>query len=238
MAKQGSRLTRTLEHQSKKQFYIFVAATILVLSILGIFSTKILDAIGSFMINGDQDEATQEESIEAIAAPHFTNIPKATENGIITISGNVSDDNGTLEIFVNNRKSVTQEIENKTSFELKGIKLNEGENFVKGRYTLNDRKSEFTKEYRVNYAKEAPKLDEISPGDGTEFKRGDQEIEVRGKTEPQNTVMVNDFRAIVDENGRFSYFLRLNDGENTIKIKSVSPTGKETVKEIKVKYQP
>ncbi len=239
MAKQGSRLTRTLEHKSKKQFYIFVTATILILSVLGVFSTKILDAIGSLMISHDENtETLQEELIKAITPPHFSNIPKATETGTITISGTVSEENGTLEIFVNNKKNVTQKIAKGTSFNITGIKLQEGENFIKGRYLLKDRESEFTKDYLVHYTKDAPQIDEVSPSDGTEFKRGDQEIEVKGKTEPQNTVTVNDFRAIVDESGRFSYFLRLNEGSNTLRIKAVSPTGKETTKEITVTYHP
>lgn len=238
MAKKGSRLTRTLEHQSKKQLYIFIAATILILTTLGIFSTKILDIIGSFMISDQDNSANQEETIKAITPPHFANIPKATETGVITISGNVSEVNGTIEIFVNNRKAVTQTIEEKTSFTIQNISLNEGENIIKGRYVFTDRKSAFTKDYIVHYTTEAPKIEDISPNDGSEFKRGDQEIEVKGKTDPQNTVTVNDFRAIVGTNGDFSYFLRLNEGDNTIKVTATSPTGKETVKEITVSYRP
>lgn len=238
MAKKGSRLTRTLEHQSKKQLYIFIAATILILTTLAIFSTQILDIIGSFMINDQDDSAKQEETIKAITPPHFADIPKATETGVISISGNVSEKDGTIEIFVNNRKAITQDIKGRTSFDIQNISLNEGENVIKGRYVFTDRKSAFTKDYIVHYTTEAPKIEDVSPNDGAEFKRGDQEIEVKGKTDPQNTVTVNDFRAVVGTTGDFSYFLRLSEGDNTIRITATSPTGKETVKEIKVSYRP
>ncbi len=239
MAKQGSRLTRSLERQSKKQLYIFVAATIIILTTLGVFSTKILDAIGSVMISDeDRNSSTQEQTVAPVTPPHFDEIPSATQTNTIKITGSVSREDGTVEIFVNNRKVSTKKIESNRKFEITGIKISEGENAVKGRYILGDRKSEFTRDYIVHFTKEAPKIDGVSPSDGAEFKRGDQEIVVRGTTEPLNTVTVNDFIAIVNQQGEFSYFLRLNEGDNTIRIKAVSPTGQETVKELKVTYHP
>lgn len=239
MAKKGSRLTRTLERQSKKQLFIFIFASILIITVLGFFSTTIIDTIGNLMIADDSErDIANEHTVQPVTPPHFDNLPQATDSDSLNITGNVSRENGTVEIFVNNRKASSQEVKSGTEFEFRGIKLNEGENTVKGRYILNDRASEFTKIYVIHYTKEPPKLDEVSPSDGEEFKRGDQEIEVKGKTEPNNTVTVNDFRAIVNTQGEFSYFFKLNEGSNTIRIKATSPTGKETVKELKVSYHP
>lgn len=113
-----------------------------------------------------------------------------------------------------------------------------GQNTIKARALVGDRKSDFSKDYLVLYSKEPPKIEEVSPGDGTEFKRGDQDIRVSGKTDPFASVTVNDFVAIVDENGNFSYFLKLNEGENKIIIKAKNKAGKESTKELTVRFSP
>lgn len=238
-SKQGSRLSRTLEQQSKKQLYIFLFSSLVLIAASIFFGPRILDFIGTYMIgSGSDQQATDENKIEFVAPPQFSSIPRASETNVISLSGTTTSSNATVEIFVNNRKEASVEVSKNNTFEFKNIKLQEGQNILKGRTIVGDRKSDYTKDYIVIFSKEPPKIEEVSPGDGSEFKRGDQEIRVQGKTEPQNTVTVNNFRAIVDENGNFSYYLRLNEGENKISIKAVNVAGKETVKEITVRFSP
>ncbi|HRN96405.1 MAG TPA: hypothetical protein PLD54_03090 [Candidatus Levybacteria bacterium] len=238
-SKQGSRLSRTLEQQSKKQLYIFFLSSIAFITLLVFTGPKILDFIGTHMIGtGSEQQSTEENTIEFVTPPIFTTIPQASEKDTITISGTTTSKTAVVEIFVNNRREASVKVSETNSFEAKNIKLQEGQNVIKGRSIVGDRKSEYTKDYLVLYTKEPPKIEDVSPGDGTEFKRGDQEIRVQGKTEPQNTVTVNNFRAIVDENGNFSYYLRLNEGENKISIKAVNVAGKETTKDLTVRFSP
>ncbi len=239
MSTNASRLSRSVEHQSKKQLYIFFLGSIIVIILFAVFSTWILDFIGTHMIRDEsENESTSNRQLEVVAPPIFSSIPRASSTGTITLSGNVVSPNGTVEILVNNKKAATQKIESDTTFTIKNIKLSEGENTIKGQYTVGERTSEFTKDYIVLFSKEPPKIEIEHPGEGTEFKRGDQDIDVRGKTDVHNTVTVNGFRAVVDEDGTFSYLLKLNEGENTIIIKAVNPANAETEKSVKVTYRP
>jgi len=238
-SKQGSRLSRTLEQQSKKQLYIFLISSFLLVIVLIITGPRLLDLIGTYMIgDGSDTDSENKESIEFVAPPSFTSLPKASDTGIITISGSTLSGNSSVEIFVNNRKEATIKVAKDNTFKAEKITLKEGQNTIKGKTVIGDRESEFTKDYVVIYSKEPPKIEEVSPGDGTEFKRGDQEIRVQGKTDPNNTVTVNDFKAVVDESGIFSYYLRLNEGDNKIVIKAVDSAGKETTKELTVRFSP
>lgn len=238
-SKQGSRLSRTLEQQSKKQLYIFVLSSLVLIVACILLGPRILDFIGTYMIDsGSGQQNTEEDTIEFVAPPIFTTIPRASETNTFSIIGTTTSKNATVEIFVNNRKEATVQVTDNNTFKADSISLKEGQNTVKGRTIVGERKSEYTKDYIVLYSKEPPKIEELSPGDGSEFKRGDQEIRVQGKTEPQNTVTVNNFRAVVDENGFFSYYLKLNEGENKISIKAVNVAGKETTKEITVRFSP
>lgn len=238
-SRQGTRLSRTLEQQSKKQLYIFIPSSIMLIVASIFFGPRILDFIGTHMIRSNAvHNQAKENTIEFVTPPSFSPIPQATESETININGTTTSKNSVVEIYLNNRKVNSITVDENNSFEIKNIKLQEGQNILKARTVVDDRKSEFTKDYLILYTKEPPKIDEVSPGDGTEFKRGDQEIKVQGKTDPQTTVTVNGFRAIVDGNGYFSSYLTLNEGENKITIKATNAAGKETTKEITVRFSP
>lgn len=237
-SKQGSRLSRTLEQQSKKQLYIFIPASLILLGAAVFFGPRMLDVIGTYMINQSATEETPEDQIHFITAPSFSTLPPASDSEKITISGTVTSNNTTVELYVNNKQVATQKASETNRFEFTNVTLQEGQNTIKARALVGDRKSDFSKDYLVLYSKEPPKIEEVSPGDGTEFKRGDQDIRVSGKTDPFASVTVNDFVAIVDENGNFSYFLKLNEGENKIIIKAKNKAGKESTKELTVRFSP
>lgn len=238
MAKQGTRLSRTVEKQSKKQLYIFLAGTILIIALLVAVGPRLIELIGNLTVNNTPVDINQEDSIEVVQPPQFESLPNATDKGNITIKGTVVGQNGKVQLYVNNKLFDEQTVHDSLSFSFSSVKLKEGDNTIKARYLLSDRKSDFTKDYIVTYSKEPPKIENVSPGDGTEFKRGDQEIEITGTTDAKNSVTVNGSRAIVDENGKFSYFLKLNEGDNTIHIVAANPAGVETSKDIKVSYHP
>jgi bacillopeptidase F len=237
-SKQGSRLSRTLEQQSKKQLYIFFLASIVLVATSVFFGPRILDFIGTTMINSQSIEDQEDDAIAFVTAPHFSSLPQASDTNKITVKGSTNSDKAAVELFVNNRNIGSKNVTTANTFEFTNVSLQEGQNVIKGRTIVGDRKSEFTKEHIVLYTKEPPKLDEVSPGDGSEFRRGDQEIRVSGKTDQFATVTVNGFTAIVDQEGYFSYFLKLTEGDNKIVILSKNRAGKETSKEITVRFSP
>ena len=90
----------------------------------------------------------------------------------------------------------------------------------------------------MNYQSDKPKLEVSFPVDNATLSRADKTITVTGQTDPDNTVSINSFRAIVENGGKFSYQLTLNDGDNQITIEAQNPAGLTTQKQLKVTYNP
>lgn len=234
-----SRLIHHVEGEKKKQIFFFIVAIGVIVFLLFRFSPAIVDGIGSLLLNVNEDNESAEptKTLEALTAPRLESKFTATQSARITIKGTASRGDGTIELFVNEKLSDKEKL-NDTDFEITNIQLTEGENVIKARQVVDNKTSGFSSDLTILYVKEEVGIEELSPSDGQEFKKGDQEIEVSGKTDPNSKVTVNGFRAIVDQDGRFSYLLRLNDGENTITVKAESPLGKTDEKSIKVKYTP
>lgn len=60
---------------------------------------------------------------------------------------------------------------------------------------------------------------------------------VEGKTAPDSTVKVNNQTAFVEKDGRFHTEIELNKDTSEIVVKSISRSGKETVKTLKIRVQ-
>lgn len=90
----------------------------------------------------------------------------------------------------------------------------------------------------VHYDNTPPKLTVESPVDGTEFKSDKRTIEVRGSTEEDARVWINERLVIMGAEGSFIHSMSLVDGDQVIAVKAVDPAGNETVEEITVTYTP
>jgi cytoskeletal protein RodZ len=77
-----------------------------------------------------------------------------------------------------------------------------------------------------------PKLVVEQPMDGEKI--GDDQVEVKGKTDKEASLYINEQLIDIDEQGNFLYSLDLYPGENKIEIKAVDRRERETVVERKV----
>jgi len=81
--------------------------------------------------------------------------------------------------------------------------------------------------FQISSLSRAPRLEVYSPeADGTV---ADANILVRGKTEPDATVYLNNQAIVTDVNGEFRENLNLGPGTNQLQIRSVNKFGKETL---------
>lgn len=173
-----------------------------------------------------------------IPPPTLDSLPQGTDKDTIQIAGHVSSSKGTVEVYLND--NLYKEIAlSGTDFKLQIKGLKPGENKIEARFVDDTGKtSAFSQSETVNYSKEPPKLDITFPADGASFKRGDEVIEVTGTTDANNLIKVNDFTAIVDDKGNFSYNLRLSEGDNIVTILAINNAGAKTEKKIKVTFSP
>lgn len=227
-----SRLTKRIENQSKKQTYFFIGGIIIIIIFLFKFGVPTLEILTNVLSRNRGDNLSFSGK-EFLSAPTL-DVPTATNSSTLLVKGTTPNDNGQVEIYVNSELSDTLEL-SKAEFDTR-VDLKGGDNIIKTRYVKDNKKSSFSEDYHVRLVKDAPKLDISTPHDGDKFTKADQQIPVQGTTDPDSTVVVNGFVAIVDSAGNFTYNLNLSEGDNEIKIEAQSPAGNTTSKTLKVNF--
>lgn len=238
---QPSRLTTNREKQNRKQVITFTAGIIILIILLFEFGPPLVNFFGDTVYNlrgNSTNSSSQTTDSELLQPPVFSDIPDATQSAYVSFSGSAPDKNGTVEIYVNDSLEDKIDIGDSTDFSVDSLQLSKGNNVVKARFVKGNLTSGYTKDFGIMYYAQKPDFTLSNPQDGATFTRADQKINVTGSTDPQNTVTVNGFRAIVDSDGNFSYLLGLNNGDNTITISAQNPAGTSTQKQIKVTYNP
>src|SRR5262249_40352103 len=138
--------------------------------------------------------------------------------------------------YVNGKLVDKTDVGKDKQFAFQQVKLEKGSNQIKAKaVTTDDKESEYSSVTSISYSNEPPKLDINSPQDGQDVAKGDGPLRVSGKTDSGVKVTVNDFWAIVQDDGTFSYMLALHDGDNTIKIVATDDADNQTTKELKIK---
>lgn len=238
-----SRITRNLEKQSKKQTIMFAIGILLMLYLTFQYGIPLLGELGNLVFYVKEltspkplpSSQTQEDFMEP---PLLSPPPHATNSAYLPITGRSLAD-GAVQIYLNNNLAEEFLVAKSESFTSPPLVLKEGENIIKARFKSKPgNTSEFTDEYATLFIKEPPKLEIHYPGDNSVFSAENQEISIQGTTNPNNKVRINEFLAIVDHEGNFSYVIRLNGGENNITIEAQDSAGNTTIKTLKLTYQP
>lgn len=233
-----SRLVRRSIKQSKRQLYASLVAIVVILFIAINFGPYLIGGVGGFIdkITGKGNQAEKIETSADIQAPTLDALLPATSNEHITVSGRSYYTHGSIELYVNGSRRDETNLDNSQNFRFTDVRLSEGTNSIKVRTIIDNKKSDFSEEEQISYNKSAPKLEVSYPQDGQSFHKGDQQITISGTTDPDNSVNVNGFIAIVDSNGNFSYNYNLANGDNKLKVTVTSPAGQTTIKELTVSY--
>ncbi len=234
-----SRLNRKKIKQGKNQIYRSLIGIVILLFLLINFGPYLISSAGR-IIDTVTGKSGQDAKIETkdFEPPILDPLPAAVASAFIDITGRSFYQDGEVELFLNGSKYKSEPVDQNSDFEIKDVKLSEGENLLKVRMVKDEQKSEFSQDYKISFVNDAPKLEIEKPADRASFSKADQDITISGKTDPENTVRINDFIAITDSDGNFSYILKLKDGENRIKIVATNLAGKTSEKEIIVSYSP
>ncbi|MBI2022267.1 cadherin-like beta sandwich domain-containing protein [Candidatus Daviesbacteria bacterium] len=183
---------------------------------------------------------TKKEVInDTVLPPPVLNIPfEATNTATIKISG-YTKPNSKVEVYFDDELKETLESDSEGRFQTNFIDLALGTNNIYGITVSEDGgKSLPSKNIKLIYNNEQPKLEILEPSDQQLIKGGDKKVKVSGKTEPNNAVTINGIFTVVNSDGNFSYTVSLNDGDNTITIVSTNEVGNKTEVQKAVKYEP
>jgi len=203
-----------------------------------IFGVKILVGfsllVDKFRGSSPKDQ-TQTQVI--ILPPQLDPLPSATNSSTLTISGEAKGD-VTILLYVNDEQSLRTKIQENGSFRFSNVSVKDGINMISVKATDDkNNSSDLSEVLTIQVKKNKPSLDISEPSDNALITGEKQLVTVIGKTEPDNTVTVNDRIAIGKSDGSFSYDVPLRDGDQTIIIISKDDAGNETKVERKVTYK-
>lgn len=234
-----SRIARKLEMQSKKNVVFATLGTVAIFIAIFKIGIPLLADFGLFIGNFSRTEDNQKgnKTQEFVQQPRIDPLPQATNSASIKITG-IAVAKGKVEIFIEEDLISTVEVKEDGTFMLPNLKLRNGENIIKARAILRDNKSELSESLSVIFDTDPPTLEINQPSQDQQFGKGDSIIEVRGKTEIDTKVVVNNFRAIVDSQGNFSSVLALTPGENIITVQAFDLSGNQTEKSLTVTFSP
>lgn len=159
--------------------------------------------------------------------------PVATNSAQMILSGTVS---GFDEVTISINDKTVKTLHNPTSFSERIGDLTKGQNQIGVLASLSKRKTENKEEkFLVLYKSDKPKLDISEPTDGT--KTNNQDLKVAGKTDPDVMVQVNSAPVVVDVQGNFQTYVKLQEGDNKLTVTATDTAGNVETKELTVHYE-
>lgn len=234
-----SRLNKTQVSKAKKNIIFSLFGIIAFFIFFFFLGVPLLIQLTLFLgnINGKKDEGNLKKESIFVQPPELNQTYPATHSAEINISG-IADAEQEVNIYLNDE--ITDKVKSKKdkTFSVKNISLKEGENIIQAKALHDETQSNFSNTLRIYYLKNPPNLDVEKPTSGESYSGDNSPLTVKGKTDPRVKVTINDFRAVVDTQGNFSYSLPLQSGENTIHISATDDAGNKIEKEIKINYSP
>ncbi len=230
----NSRLSKKFQKKSRNTLVLSILGIIAILFLMFRYGLPLISD-ASFLfgrVTSSPETENKTEKEDFLASPDLDTLPDATKEEMITITG-TSVGGEKVTIYLNGSLEDEVIVED-GSFEYE-LKLTDGGNIIKAKAMKGEMESEFSNSVNISLIKEGPELSIDSPGDNAELK-GANPIEVKGHTDPDVTVTVNDFQAVSSSNGSYSYLLTLKEGGNEIKVVAIDAAGNKTEKTIRVNY--
>ena len=215
---------------------MYVVILFVVLYFIFTFGIKLLLNTSSFISGLFPQPSTKplSKTEDSFSSIDISSIPQATNSAKIIVSGSVL--NFDSLVFYLNKVKVKEVDSPSDIFNEEIGDLEKGENSIYILAKSKDSKTEkSTITYKVFYKSEKPKLEISEPSDNSTT--SNQEIKVKGSTDKETYIHINEMPVVVDANGNFEIAIRLKEGDNQIIAKAQDIAGNEETKTIKVTYQ-
>jgi hypothetical protein len=229
-----SRLSKRLEQKSEKNLTLSILGIILVVFLVFKFGIPTLVNLSLFLSGSGSKNETVTQGPSFIAPPVLDSFPEATSSANIIVSG-IASKNQIINLYINDNLADTIKTDDNGKFSFKET-IKTGGNVIKAKAVMNKIESGFSNTIITIFKSAPPSLNIDSPSDGQTFSKDQNTVDVRGTTDADVKVTVNGFWAITDSNGNFEYSLRLQNGDNAIKIAATDQAGNRNEKELKVTY--
>lgn len=172
---------------------------------------------------------------DVYGAINIDDIPSATNSAKIIVSGSFVNYT-VLKFYINDEKVKEKEISASDNFSEEIGDLVNGSNEVYIKASTKDGKnSKKTAVFQIFYNNQKPKLEISEPGDNS--KTSKQDLLIKGTTDKEVFIKINDIPIVVDANGNWETNIKLKDGDNLIAITASDLAGNTESKTITVNYQ-
>jgi len=230
--------SRLLKKQEAKGLRLTIFFIILSLSLIfGVifFGPSALVKISLFFANLRSSSQTPLPEDKIPPAPPQLIIPfEATSSAKINFSG-FAEPGVKVEIFLNGVSKETLVADNNGDFRFTNLEITSGENEVYAIATDNaGNVSQPSPKITVIFDNTPPKLEINQPEDKATFYGLSKTIEIKGETEEEASVAINEYLATMEAGGKFRYSFTLAPGENKIKIVATDKAGNQTEKELTI----
>lgn len=226
------------ERRNIKKAVTFVVLSVLIVLFLASYGLPFMAKFaGIFSGLKKQSGPIEKIDITPPAPPKFSNIPDVTNSSPLEISGSVETGSTVVINFNNKEDEILADKDGQFSTK---VDLKKGENtlFAVAKDAAGNQSQKSTS-YEIVFNNEPPKIEILTPSDGTSFFGTKQQIvTLKGITNPEVNLTVNDRIIQVKDDGSFSYNFSLADGENNLTFKAVDQAGNETEASLKLNYSP
>jgi flagellar basal body-associated protein FliL len=228
---------KNLQKKNKKRTLLYIVLFICIIILFSFLGINILVNIINIVTDIKKSDLPQ-DSIDTIPpkSPYIYPYNEYTANKTIEIKGEAEASSSVI-LYLNDHK-IDSVVGNTGSFVFK-IDLDEGLNeFFLISKDSSGNTSANTKKYHVNYDKNPPVLEISNPQNNTVYSGiKNRIIEIKGVSEKNSIVTINDKFVYISDTGNFVYKFELSNGENKITIRSKDMAGNEEVKELVISYQ-
>lgn len=233
-----SRRATVEEKENRRKTFGFGLLSIAIVAFMAYFGLPLLAKVSSLTYDLRRTgEPVEGSDTTPPPPPSMDEIPSFTNKMNIDVTGN-SEAGVTIVFQINNSRE--EVVTNAEGGFTKSIPLNDGANtlFAYAQDSAGNKSGE-TREYQITFDNDKPELVILSPKDGDEFYgQKEKQLNVKGTTEKDAQVQINDRFVIVNSDGSFDYTIGLNDGENILAIKSIDAAGNETEETLTVRFSP
>lgn len=230
-----SRLTKRQQQKMVRQtIWITLTSVALLAAFIFFIIPQLIRFAGNVLDSGSLIETEDQvpPQVPVLSAP-----PTATNSATLPISG-AGEAEAEAVLVVNGQEIERVTINGEGEFELEAP-LTEGENSLVV-YSVDQAENDSiqTKKYKITLDTTAPTIELEQPQDGDSFElRKNQLLEIKGQTEPQTKVYINNRLVYADGEGYFSTKHQLSEGENKLKFRVVDRGGNIAEKEITVSFR-
>lgn len=235
MRQYKSRLSEVENKNALKTTLIYGGLTLLIIILLIIFGIPLFSKFLN-VVNKPAGSPTT-TNIPTVLPPNLSSLPQFTNIKSATVSGTAIP-NSTVKIFVNDSSTQTKTDTN-GNFST-NVNLTNGQNTIYAQtINQNGNTSGNTTPVTITYTNQVPNLTVSSPQNNQTFYGSTQQnINIQGSTDSNNTITINDHIAILDGNGNFNYPFVLQNGQNTIKVISTDQAGNTKEIDLTITFNP